>query len=134
MLIQTILGPTGDVIAIYYRALTPPPSGHNFLTESDSPLQVGVFNHKRGHEIKRHFHPEYLRELKTTSEVLIVQQGVLEAQIYDENQRMLTNLELKQNDILALFKGGHAFFASTDCIIIEVKQGPYAHGQDKVLF
>ena len=47
----------------------------NFITDHSDPFQVGVFNLKKNENIERHVHNEIEREVKTTSEALIVLNG-----------------------------------------------------------
>jgi hypothetical protein len=110
------------------------PDGVDFITPQNFGLQVGVMNRKQGYEIHSHYHLPVPRALIGTQEVLIVKRGTLRTDLYDENQKYLCSLQIGQGDIVILNSGGHGFVASEDCLFIEVKQGPYEEGNDKVIF
>jgi hypothetical protein len=66
-----------------------------------------------------------------TQEVLIIRQGALRADLFSEDRQYLASVDLGPGDAIVLNSGGHGFFASEDCLFIEVKQGPYVEGKDK---
>lgn len=110
------------------------PLGHNFLTHESDPLQFAVFNHPIGHQIQRHWHPPVDRQLSATSEVLVIQSGLVLVSIYDLELNLVLTRELGSGDVAVLFSGGHGFEILENATILEVKQGPYAGDYDKVLF
>ena len=54
-----------------------------FATENNYDFQLAAFNLKNKAVIKRHIHNEQNRNIKTTSEVLIVLEGELRVEIFD---------------------------------------------------
>ena len=61
----------------------------NFYTENNLDMQVASFNLKKGENIDRHYHYKQNRNIQTTSEVIYVQEGNLEIEIYD-NEKILS--------------------------------------------
>lgn len=111
-----------------------PESRAQFFTPDDAPLQVGAFNLPSGHEIQPHIHQEFERRLKTTTEVLLIQEGRLQVDFYDFQKQFVCSRTLDEGSIIVLFTGGHGFRALAPVRMIEVKQGPYAGDGDKRRF
>jgi len=106
----------------------------NFITDHSLEFQVATFNLPKNTEINRHYHPEQKREIKGTSEVLVVQDGSLTIDIYSDEKEIVKSLKLKKGDMVFMVSGGHGIKIDDDCKFIEVKQGPYSDTADKVRF
>ena len=108
--------------------------GVNFVTKNKDLLQLGFISHKKNHLIKPHIHKKNKRVINYCTEVLLIKEGALKVQFYNEKGiDIKKDKRLYKNDILILFKGGHGFEVKKDCKIIEIKQGPYTKKSDKVL-
>ena len=105
-----------------------------FATENSQELQVASFKLNKDEEILRHIHPPQDRNIKTTSEVIIVLEGEIEFSIYDEELEFCESGVAKKGNLLALFKGGHGLKVLNDTKFLEVKQGPYDEEIDKTRF
>ena len=125
-----------DVYALLIRGNEQHKSkGVNFVTKNKDLLQLGFISHKKNHLIKPHIHKKNKRIINYCTEVLLIKEGALQVQFYNEKGINIKNdKKLYKNDILILFKGGHGFKVTKDCKIIEIKQGPYTKKSDKVLF
>jgi hypothetical protein len=123
----------GQILAYLIRS-GPLPEATRYLTPSDAPLQVGHVVYGAGQEIPRHVHLPVERHLIGTAEVLIVQQGQCEVDIYTSDRRLLTSRQLNVGDIMISLAGGHGFRVQQDLVLLEVKQGPYPEGADKERF
>ena len=106
----------------------------HFLTENNNEFQIAQFNLDQGTEIKRHIHGKQERKIENTSEVIIVNEGSLELEIYDENLKLVTTEIVNKGQVIALFNGGHGFKSLLNSKFLEVKQGPYTEEQDKERF
>jgi hypothetical protein len=109
-------------------------SGINFFTNDDATQQVGYMKREAGHKIIPHRHNEVKREIYFTSEVLYIKTGIVRVDFYDEFEAYLSSFMLYEKDIVLLARGGHGFEIIETAEIIEVKQGPYVHENDKVRF
>jgi hypothetical protein len=105
-----------------------------FLTPSDCNLQVGHGVYPAGSEITRHMHLPIERRLVGTTEVLIVERGRCEVDVYAADQRLVATRALRAGDILIAVSGGHGFRVLEDTVLLEVKQGPYPGGAEKERF
>ena len=105
-----------------------------FATDNDTELQLASFQLAEGEEITRHHHPKQERSISLTSEVLIVTEGKIEVEVYDTNLELNSTHEIKNNEIIALFNGGHRIKMLENSKFIEVKQGPYNPETDKTHF
>ncbi|MDQ3810096.1 MAG: hypothetical protein M3336_07390 [Chloroflexota bacterium] len=132
-MIETFQSPSGQVLAYIIRA-GPPPDRTRFLTPSDCNLQVGHIVYPAGSEIPRHVHLPVERHLEGSTEVVIVQQGRCEVDIYTDQRELVGTRELGIGDIVVAVSGGHGFRVLEDLVLLEVKQGPYPGGMEKERF
>jgi hypothetical protein len=105
-----------------------------FVTPPDVNVQVGFIVYPGGHEIPRHLHLPVERQLVGTFEVLLVQRGRCELDVYDESKNCVATTELAQGDTLIMVRGGHGFRMVEDTVLLEVKQGPYPGVAEKDRF
>ena len=108
--------------------------GKNFITSNDAEFQLASFNLSDNTVIERHYHPKQERKIKYTNEVLIVLDGELEVDIYDNEKNHIQTVNLKSLDTIALIDGGHGISFNSQTKFIEVKQGPYNEKTDKKRF
>jgi hypothetical protein len=133
--IETITDDRGDqgVLAYLIRGAVPP-AQTTFLTPDDCNLQVGHVVYPAGSEIARHIHLPIERHIVGTTEVLIVQRGRCEVDVYAADRRLVATRPLGQGDILIAVSGGHGFRVLDDTVLLEIKQGPYPRGAEKERF
>ena len=110
------------------------PTETTFVTTPDLAQQVGFVVYPAGGVIKRHLHKNVDRQNISSSEALIVRQGRLEIDIYDQNRKLLATRQLQAGDFVLMVSGGHGFRILEATILLEVKLGPYAGPSDKELF
>lgn len=123
-----------EVLAVILRAGFNEP-GVNFVTPNSFSQQLAYMRHPAGKQIQPHVHNPVKRELTTTFEVLVIKQGKLRVDFYTREQCYLFSKTLDAGDtILLTDAGGHGFEALDDLEMLEIKQGPYVEGQDKVRF
>jgi quercetin dioxygenase-like cupin family protein len=108
--------------------------GVNFITPNESSLQIGYISQPKGKAIKAHYHKRTTRTLYYTNEVIILKQGKLRVDFYDNKKEYLESYILKAGDVMLLESGGHGFVALEDIEMVEVKQGPYVEDMDKDRF
>jgi|TARA_B110000444_G_C18467486_1_gene423135 hypothetical protein len=108
--------------------------GVSFFTDKDATQQFGYMNHKKNYIILPHRHNKRQSKILLTTEVIIIQKGILRVDFYDNKEKYLFSKKLYSNDIIMLSNGGHGFKAIKDTQMIEVKQGPYSLSADKVKF
>lgn len=109
-------------------------TGTHFFTPGEFSQQLGMLVHPKGKEIGRHRHRKVRREVHRTQEVLVVLEGRLEIDVFDDEVALLKTVILEPGDAVLLARGGHRISVLEDCKLIEVKQGPYAGGDDKEFF
>ena len=105
-----------------------------FATENNYDFQLAAFNLKNKAVIERQIHNEQNRNIKTTSEVLVVLEVELRVEIFDYELDLVETGNVIQHDTIALFGGGHGIEVKQDTKFIEVKQGPYDPETDKKRF
>lgn len=105
--------------------------GVNFFTPQDFSQQLGLLVHEKGKKIKAHRHKLIKREIILTQEVLVVLEGKLKIDLYNENSEKIKTVVITEGDTILLAHGAHSIEIMEDSRIIEVKQGPYAGMDDK---
>ena len=123
-----------EVLALIIKNKYIKKKGINFFTNNKLSQQVAYMNHKKGHVIQPHIHKKRLKKIYDTSEVLIILDGTMRVDFYDNKKKYLFNRKLIKNDIIILLKFGHGFKIDKNCKFIEVKQGPFDPKRDKFKF
>jgi hypothetical protein len=110
------------------------PTNTTFVTDPDLAQQVGFVVYPAGGVIKRHIHKNVDRQNISSSEALIIREGKLEIDIYDQNKGLVATRLLEAGDFVLMVSGGHGFRVLEHSILLEIKLGPYAGPEDKELF
>ena len=90
--------------------------------------------HKKNHIILPHRHNKRQSQILLTTEVIIILDGILRVDFYNNKEKYLFSKKLYKNDLIMLSNGGHGFKVLKNIKMIEVKQGPYSLSMDKVKF
>jgi len=122
-----------QVFAIVLRKGYNAPGVH-FFTPGEFSQQLGMLVHKKGKIVDRHRHKHVRREIFRTQEVLVILEGKVKVEIYNDEGGILKALILKAGDAVLLAAGGHRVKVLEEAKLIEVKQGPYAGFVDKEYF
>ncbi|GAC1325547.1 MAG: hypothetical protein NVSMB2_24180 [Chloroflexota bacterium] len=123
----------GAILAYLIRG-GPLPDKTTFLTPDTCNLQVGHVVYPAGGEIARHVHLPIERHLTGSTEVLMLQQGRCQVDVYTDDRELVTTRDLAVGDILIAVSGGHGFRVLDDTVLLEIKQGPYPGGAEKERF
>jgi len=123
----------GHIFAIVLRRGFSHP-GPNFFTPGEFSQQLGMLIHPKGKVVKRHRHKLVKREIFRTQEVLVLLDGRIRVELFDDDGEKLKTLLMKPGDAILLARGGHKVKVLEDAKMIEVKQGPYAGFDDKEFF
>ena len=126
-----IFDESGNLVAVYFD-FNQNDSNVDFLTKTESELQLAVMNKKVGERIKPHYHPPFSRRLNSTQEVLLILRGKIRADLYNSSDEIFRRVILTEGTGLQLVSGGHGFEILEPCKFIEIKQGPYAGEKDKI--
>lgn len=108
--------------------------GIHFFTPGELSQQLAYMCHPAGKIIPPHVHNPVLRQVQYTQEVLLIKQGKLRVDFYNDNRQYLESRLLESGDVILLVRGGHGFEVLEEVEMIEVKQGPYVGEQDKTRF
>jgi hypothetical protein len=124
---------SGTILAVVVKSGYRPDKT-TFVTPDDFRQQLGFIVYAAGTAIPRHKHLPIERRLVGTSEVIIVRAGRCIADIYGVNDALVRSVVLAQDDVLVLAAGGHGFRVEEDCVLMEVKQGPFTGLAEKERF
>ena len=104
--------------------------GKEFYTDDTEEFQFASFRLEKDEVIDRHYHYQNTREVKFTSEAIIVYDGKIQLDVYDLDKEFIQSGILVGGDVYIIFR--------RTCIktfrkvhFIEVKQGPYNEKTDK---
>jgi len=123
----------GEIFAIVLRK-SYAGRGPNFFTPGEFSQQLGLLTHPKGKVVHRHRHKLVRREIFRTQEVLVVLEGRIRVELFDDAGAAVRTVLLRAGDAILLARGGHKVTILQDAKIIEVKQGPYAGFDDKEFF
>lgn len=119
---------------IFYESTSIQANSISFLTDNDSPLQLGIMNRPKNYVIRPHRHLLHERKIEKTFEVLFIKSGSIKINFFDDKEIFLFSKDVKKGDVVLLAEGGHGFEMNEDSEIIEVKQGPFIADRDKIKF
>jgi len=105
-----------------------------FLVPQELNLQVGFIVYSAGGKVVPHIHCPLRRQIVGTSEVLIIQKGQCEVDVYDDGKRFIGTKRLSKGDIIIFVCGGHGVRMLKDTVLLEVKQGPFTGLPEKERF
>jgi len=123
----------GELLALIIKA-NYRPEKTEFLTPDTFKQQAGFIVYDGGKDIIPHIHHEMQRNLKGTSEVLILRKGRVRVDFYSQKKEYTESRTLLPGDILILVSGGHGFHFYEHSVFLEIKQGPYVGPQEKERF
>jgi len=109
-------------------------SSISFFTPADFSQQLGYLPHRRGAVIEPHEHKINTRIVNFTQEVLVIKEGRVKVNFYDNNRLYVFSEELDRGDVILLCGGGHGFEILEESVMIEIKQGPFNGPDDKEKF
>ncbi len=119
-----------NLLAILVRG-TYKVKGVNFVTPLWTSMQIGIMNRGPNSPVRRHKHNLVKREIKGTSEFIIVRSGKARVKIFNNYGEFVYSASMYRNDSIYFVSGGHSVDFPTTCEILEVKQGPYNELNDK---
>ena len=101
-----------------------------FFSPAKSSFQFGLLAHQAGFVEPPHFHAPFQRTVDDLQQMFVVQRGVVEIQLYNDDGDLLREIVMRAGDAIVLIHGVHAIRVIEDMQCITVKQGPFL-GPDK---
>jgi len=123
----------GETLGIILRAEFRRPGVHFFTPDAWS-QQMAHLEWPAGHVIRAHAHRAVDRKIERTQEALWLRRGRVRVDFYRADRTCCARRELRAGDVLLLVGGGHGLEMLEDSELVEIKQGPYAAGEDKTFF
>jgi len=106
----------------------------NFFSPAESSFQFGLLAHEAGFVEPPHYHKEFDRVIRDLQQMFVVQRGVVDVDLYDDEGKMIETVRLRQGDAIVLIHGIHAIKVIEDMQCISVKQGPFLGAEnDKIM-
>ena len=124
----------GELYCIVVRANASSDNKYNFLTAPSNALQLGVNFYSPGETIRSHYHNDIQVPTCRIQEFIVIAKGTAILKLFDNKQVPIARIAVGEGDMFLLLQGGHGFDVTNDLKLVEVKQGPYQEGGDKVLF
>ena len=105
-----------------------------FFSPPESSFQFGLLAHEAGFEEPPHYHKSVTKTVNDLQQMLVVQKGVVEVLLYNDDGFLMKKVQLKSGDAIVLVHGVHAIRVIEDMQCISVKQGPYAGIENDKVF
>jgi hypothetical protein len=110
------------------------PAASGFVSAPHDELQMGVRRYAASDAVAPHVHRPITRHLHGTGEFLLVRDGHCVVDVYDAEERVIAEVELRKGDGVMLLAGGHGVRMLADTSLLEIKQGPYGGPAEKRRF
>ena len=105
-----------------------------FFSPAESSFQFGLIAHEAGYQEDPHYHKATHRVIDDLQQMFVVQRGVVDVQLFDDDGRLLREVRLGTGDAIVLIHGVHAIKVIEDFQALSVKQGPFlGDEEDKVM-
>jgi hypothetical protein len=100
--------------------------GLDFLTPDETFIQAGTWWYESGKKLKAHRHKINVRTTDRTQETVIVLNGTMRIDFYDEDNNIFLQEIVKTGDVCIILTVGHGYQILEDNTkIVEVKNGPF---------
>ena len=106
--------------------------GIHFLTPLSFGQQIGLMKRPKDYVVPLHHHNPVKRIISETQEVLVIRKGSCEVDLVDADSEEVT-VRLSKGDVIMLASGSHRVRMTSECEILEIKQGPYSQELDKTI-
>jgi hypothetical protein len=104
-----------------------------FFSPPESSFQFGLLAHEGGYEEAAHYHKATTRTITDLQQMFVMQRGLVDVELYDDDGRLLRIVRLKAGDAIVLVHGAHAIKVIEDFQALSVKQGPFfGDEEDKI--
>jgi len=104
-----------------------------FFSPAESSFQFGLLAHEAGFVEPPHFHKPVSRRIDDLQQMFVVQRGIVEVDLFDDEGEVIRSVSLKGGDAIVLIHGVHAIRVTEDMQCLSVKQGPFmGDNNDKV--
>ena len=105
-----------------------------FFSPPESSFQFGLLAHEAGYQEEPHYHKATTREIEDLQQMFVMQRGVVDVQLFDDDGRLLREVRVGAGDAVVLIHGVHAIKVVEDFQALSVKQGPFlGDEEDKVV-
>ena len=105
-----------------------------FFSPAESSFQFGLIAHGAGYQEEPHYHKAVPRRITDLQQMFVVQRGVVDVQLFTDDNRLFRVVRLERGDAIVLVHGSHAIKVVEDFQALSVKQGPFfGDEEDKVV-
>ncbi len=105
-----------------------------FFSPPQSSFQFGLIAHEAGYQEEPHYHKAVPRRIDDLQQMFVVQRGVVEVQLFSDDNKLFRVVRLGPGDAIVLVHGSHAISVVEDFQALSVKQGPFlGDEEDKVI-
>ena len=125
----------GILYAIHF-SLDNMPNGFNWHGTKDDTMQLATRKYKGeiGKKLRNHWHEKIVREVNKTQECMILIEGKMKARVYDKNNILLKEMDMRPGDCVIFYTGGHGYTVCSDRFMAyEVKAGKYVDDMKEIL-
>ena len=105
-----------------------------FFSPPESSFQFGLLAHAAGFIEAPHYHLPISRQIDDLQQMFVVQRGIVEVLLYDDEGELIRTVILKSGDAIVLIHGVHAIKVLEDMQCLSVKQGPFMGDKNDKIF
>ena len=105
-----------------------------FFSPAESSFQFGLLAHEAGFVEPPHYHKPVSRQIDDLQQMFVVQRGIVEVDLFDDEGGIIRSVSLKAGDAIVLIHGVHAIRVTEDMQCLSVKQGPFMGDQNDKVF
>jgi hypothetical protein len=105
-----------------------------FFSPAESSFQFGLLAHEAGFVEPPHYHKPVSRQIDDLQQMFVVQRGIVDVDLFDDEGEIIRNVSLKAGDAIVLIHGVHAIRVTEDMQCLSVKQGPFMGDNNDKIF
>ncbi len=106
-------------------------AGSEFFTDNNDELQFGVINREKDYKTGAHYHNHIKNKSKKIDEILIILNGSIRVDFYNDKGTYIKSTILNTNDTIIIYKGGHNITYLENSKLYAIKPGNYDKTTDK---
>jgi len=122
--VERIVDGSGCLLA--YKIPPGVPDGLAAYSDDDDFVQVLSWFYPAGKQLQAHVHRDVPRTATLTQEAVVVMQGRMRADVFDDARNLLTEVVIEAGECMVFLRGGHGYEILDDNTrVLEIKNGPF---------
>lgn len=94
--------------------------GNTNFSKDDDCIQVSLDNFEKNYSSGAHFHSLYDKKVISVDEILVIQNGAIRIDFYNEIGAYIKSVKAKKDDIVFIYRGGHNIVATENSNVLTI--------------